>query len=82
MHYYPIYKAERTDYNYKQSDGYIKKLFAGVQEFISDADNFELVFPETATPDEKFMLICCVLMIDYRYYEINPKRRGNCHGIH
>jgi hypothetical protein len=85
MAYYPIYRADRTDYNnYKQSDGYIKKLFAGVQELISDADNFEIVFPEAATPEEKFMLICCVLMIDYRFHEINPnhRRRRNRNGYY
>ena len=41
----------------------------GLVNVISDADNFVISFPPTATPLDKFMIVGAVLLIDYRYYE-------------
>ena len=68
---FPIYSADKVDLDPKHSDGYIKKLNGGIQELVSDADSFELVFPLNSTPEEKLLLISTVLMIDYRYFEDN-----------
>lgn len=68
-----IYSAQDTT----TPKGHIKKLCSGLQELVSDADNFELVFPADATPDEKMMLIGTVLMIDYRHFEESPADKNN-----
>ena len=44
-----------------------------VAEVITDADNFEITFPNDATVVDKFNLISAVLMIDYQYFEENEK---------
>jgi hypothetical protein len=45
----------------------------------SDADAFDIFFPEKATVDEKLLLICLTLMLDYIFFEGNDdtkNRRG------
>jgi hypothetical protein len=76
---FPIHSGDKTDLSKESSEGYIKKLFTGIQELVSDADSFELGFPNNATPEEKMMLIATVLMIDFRFYEDNGnnQRRHN-----
>jgi hypothetical protein len=66
-----IFSANDSSLDSSNSKGYIKKQCSGIQELVSDADNFELVFPKDATPEEKMMLIGTVLMIDYRHFEDN-----------
>jgi hypothetical protein len=66
------FQIQRPDSN--QQIGYIKKVFSGlIQELVTSADNFELVFPQDATPEEKLMLIGNVLMIDYSFFEDKGK---------
>lgn len=67
-----IFSAEKEKLEDENKDGEIKRLFSGlVQELYTDADNFFISFPLTATPEEKLMLIATTLMIDYRYFEDN-----------
>jgi hypothetical protein len=70
---FTIHKPNKDgSYSVENKEGQIKKMFNGcVKEMISDADNFELVFPVDATPYEKLMMIGAVLMIDYAFYESN-----------
>lgn len=49
--------------------GTIRKSFKGLQSIFNDADFFEINFPEKATPEEKFLLISAVIMLDYMYFE-------------
>ncbi len=52
--------------------GTIKKVLSGpLQELLTDVDNFELIFPSDATPEDKLMLIGNVFMIDYSFFEDN-----------
>lgn len=37
---------------------------------LTDADNFEFIFPTNDTPEEKFMLIDVTLMIDTDFMRI------------
>lgn len=74
---FPIYSGDKEVFDPNESKGYVKKLFAGLQEMISDADTFQLVFPVESTPEERLMLIGTVLMIDYRFYEDNKGNRRN-----
>jgi len=65
---FPIYPGNTTNFDESVSDGYVKRLFTGV-ELISDANSFRIYFPSLATPEDKFMIIATVLMIEYQYYE-------------
>lgn len=74
---FPIHSGDKKDLDKYKGDGYIKKVFAGLQEFVSDADNFEVGFPNNATPEEKMLIIATVLMIDFRFYEDNGNNNNN-----
>jgi hypothetical protein len=68
--HFPIHNANKQNPSIENKDGLIKKVFAGItQETISDADNFNIVFPIDATAEDKLMIIGTVLMIDYTFYE-------------
>jgi len=51
--------------------GQITKLFA-MKELYTQADNFEIIFPQNATSYEKLMIIGNCLMLDYIFFE-NPQ---------
>jgi hypothetical protein len=77
---FPIYSGDKVEFNPNSSEGHIKKLRKGCMELVSDEDNFELIFPQNATPEDKLMLISTVLMIDYRFYEDNGNNKSNHHN--
>ena len=52
--------------------GSIVKKSAQLQELITDADSYNVNFPSDATPEEKLLLICLGLFIDYIYFEVSP----------
>lgn len=61
---------------YKENDlthpvGTFKKLENCVQEMVSDANSFEIIFPTDATVGDKLNILATVILIDYRYYESN-----------
>jgi hypothetical protein len=64
-----IHNGDSVDMSPETKSGFIKKVFSGIQELVSDSNNFQIEFPENATPDEKFMIISTTLMIDYRLFE-------------
>ena len=72
---FPIYPGHTKEFEKSMSDGYVKKKFKDV-ELISDANSFHIGFPSTATPEDKFMIIATVMMIDYQYYEERQERRN------
>lgn len=77
---FPIYNAKNNNWIPENKDGQIKKVIKNfVKEMISDADNFEIIFPTDATPEDKLLMICMTLMIDYRYFEDNGNQ-NNRHG--
>jgi hypothetical protein len=39
---------------------------------IGDVDSFQIIFPENATADDRALLMCAVLFMDYNYFESNP----------
>ena len=55
--------------------GKIVKHSMGIQSLLSDADNFEVFFPNDATSEDKLTLISSALMIDYMFFEENPNQR-------
>ena len=71
---FPIYPGGVSEFDQSKSDGYVKKSFKG-QELVTDANSFRIAFPSTATPEDKFLIIATVLMLDYQYYEESPQNR-------
>ena len=77
---FPIFKGEECDSSkLENSVGKIVKHGMGFQSLISDADNFEIMFPIDATPEDKLMLIGAALMIDYSLFEENPRQNRSHH---
>jgi hypothetical protein len=59
------------------AEGTITKTSAGIQELVSEADNFDVVFPVNATPEDKLLIIINVLMIDFRYFESETDNKNH-----
>lgn len=59
----------------EQSVGRIIKQAMGFQSMVSDADNFQILFPIDASPEDKFNLISAALLIDYCLFELTGRRR-------
>jgi hypothetical protein len=60
--------------------GEIKKKWSGfIKEFISDADNFGIQYPQQATPKDKALIFAATFLIDFLYFETNGNnnRRRN-----
>jgi hypothetical protein len=74
--YFPIYTGDKTEFDKNHSDGFVKKTFKS-KDLISDASTFHIDFPTNATPEDKFMIISTVLMIDYQYYEEDHESYGH-----
>lgn len=55
--------------------GHIFKPQVGCQGVFTNADNYELMFPNDATPEEKILLISATLFMDYQYFE-RPKNNN------
>jgi uncharacterized protein YxjI len=62
--------------NGEREVGQIKKQWSGLlQEMYSDADNFGIQFPASATPNEKALLFAATFLIDFMYFEQNQSRQ-------
>ncbi len=72
--FFPIFKMENPSRGMDAADGVIHKKLSAceVEKQIEDAEAVEVSFPKDATKEDKFLLICAALTIDYRYYEENP----------
>lgn len=60
-----------------QTVGMMKKLSATMGEYISKADSYKISFPVDATAEEKMLLICAGLLIDYQNFEKNETPKQN-----
>ncbi len=71
-----IFKGENCDSKMiNLACGKIIKHSMGIQSLLSDADNFEVFFPNECSPEEKLTFIGAALMIDYMFFEENPNQR-------
>lgn len=52
-----------------------------MKAMVSDMDNFHCEFPQNATPVEKTLLMCSVILLDMVYFEEGAKNKGH-HGHH
>ena len=60
-----------------QTVGAMKKLSSSMGEYFSKADSYKITFPTNATPEEKMLLICAGLLIDYQNFEKKETPRNN-----
>ena len=58
----------------------MKKLSSSLGEFFTKADSYKISFPNDATPEEKMLLICAGLLIDYQYFEKDSTPEKNKSG--
>jgi hypothetical protein len=60
--------------------GQINKVWSGtIKETISNADEYTVLFPKKSTWKQKILILCCMVFIDYCYFESNSgvrTRRG------
>ena len=60
-----------------QTVGIMKKLTSSMGEYFSKADSYKISFPLDATPEDKILLICAGLLIDYQNFESNDTPKQN-----
>jgi len=53
--------------------GSITRKSAELEEMVTDADSYQINFPQTASPYDKFLILALGLMIDYQYFETDSK---------
>lgn len=59
----------------------VKRVAQNAGQLFSDADSYDVNFPVNSSPQEKFSLICCALMIDYQYFEQTGSSNNGGGGI-
>ena len=61
--------------------GQISKMAAqSYSEMVTDADSYQITFPQQASPHDKLLLIALGLMIDYQYFETDSNSESRNHG--
>ena len=81
-----VQKIAEIEFKIKSNNqvvGAMKKLNASMGEYFSKADSYKIAFPLDATPEEKMLLICAGLMIDYQNFEKErvPHRNRKAAGL-
>jgi len=80
----PCESCETVTFEIKSPNGdivgsLIKKSPGCAKAMISDADNFALKFPPSATKEDKALLVSSVLLLDFRYFEEKGGNQQNRH---
>jgi len=78
----PCEPCQTVSFDVKSPSGEVisklEKRSAGcVQSWATDMDNFVLNFPQSATLQDKALLMSAVLFLDYRHFEQNPRNNDN-----
>ena len=60
----------------KEIIGNITKKVANSSEVFSNADSYQVIFPQNTTPNDKFLLTGLGLMIDYQFFESGSSTRS------
>lgn len=64
---FDLYDCRRGD---EKKIGQINKVWSGtLQEMFSNADEYTVIFPKKATWKQKILILCCIIFIDYCYFE-------------
>ena len=61
----------------RKNVGLMKKMVASLGQYFSKADTYKIIYPKTATPQEKLLLIIAGLLIDYQNFEKNSTPEEN-----
>ena len=63
--------------------GMMKKMSSSLGEYFTKADSYKISFPLDATPEDKMLLICSALLIDYQNFERDetPDRNRRKEGL-
>jgi hypothetical protein len=71
---FPIFRHDNHSRGVDAADGFILKKNSAceLEKEIEDPQTIEVVFPKDANKEDKFLLICTALNVDYRFYEENP----------
>lgn len=71
-HYSIIRVIENKD---EETRGIITKRFSACSndDILEYPEALEIIFPETISSIDKLLISLCGLIIDYRFYEINPR---------
>lgn len=78
---FPIYKCnnkgDKDSGNIR--DGLMTKKFSACasENNLDYPDALEIIFPDNCTYYEKYLISMCGLLIDYRFYEIDPRDKEN-----
>ena len=64
-----------------QNVGIMRKLSSSMGEYFSKADSYKITFPLDATPEDKMLLICAGLLIDYENFEGDETPSNNRKGM-
>jgi hypothetical protein len=57
--------GDEEESTHEEPVGEIVHLFNGLAEYTSKNDKYGMTLPENSTEEEKFLIIHCVLLIDY-----------------
>jgi hypothetical protein len=80
----PLECCETIDFDVKTPSGEVistlqKRSPGCAKAMLSEADNFAVHFPANATPEDKALIMCATLFLDFRYFEEKPQK-GAHHG--
>lgn len=75
----PLECCETIDFDIKTPSGEVvstlqKRSPGCAKAMFSDADNFAVNFPANATKEDKALLMCTTLFLDFRYFEEKPNK--------
>jgi len=78
----PFDCCETIDFDIKNPSGEVvstlqKRSPGCAKAMVSDADNFALNFPANATKEDKALLMCAVLFLDFRHFEQKANQQQN-----
>jgi len=77
----PCDACETIDFDIKTPSGEVistiqKRSPGCLASAISDADNFSVNFPANASKEDKALIMCCAMFLDYRYFEEKGGNKG------
>jgi len=77
----PCDACQTIDFDIKTGGGEVvstlqKRSPGCVAAMVSEADNFSLNFPHKSTKEQRALLLCAVLFLDYRYFEEKQNNQG------
>jgi hypothetical protein len=55
----------------------MKKKRGFFEAMVSDADDFMMEFPPSATPEDRMLLMAAMIFMDYCYFEEGPNQGGH-----